>query len=889
MKYRIIFLILLAAGMANGQDYFTHAVTRTKTSPSQPVPARDFWFSIPKNYDDQGGKYIELFVTSAKQTTAHIEVSGSLPHEVQLTPYKIGTFFIPLGWEMTTSGIVQQKAIHVWSDDADLTVYYLNRNPATSDGSPIMPITGCGTEYVVASYESLYEGTDYDYPSEFTLAASHDSTVCTITPTVDIRNDTLPTTSLYKGGVPFVEVLNRGDAIQYEAIKADNADTYDLTGTVVKSNYPISVIGASQCPNIPPDWLYCDHICEMVPPISIWGKNYCTIPFVNRRGGDSYLVIASKDGQTIYRNGAVYAILNKYEKYFRPDISVQSHWSSDAPFLLMQYINSTTWQDENGQDNAGIGDPSMVMITPIEQYTNSLIFNTPLITTGTGFQNYYNIIIDTLAVKTTTIDSIPIKSYPNITAMGQIPYSRFMGFLIRGVGAKGHILRSTSGVTAYGYGYGSYDSYAWGSVGSMSGTNSADTTAPFAKITDHCFCANVSVSDKVGFSEKLLAVAPDSLVNMTFVLASDPYGKDSVVYSLCVKDSSQPAFGSVSSYDLAMNKVSVASVYDPSYLTAAPQSLGLGTAVPGKELTGYITLTSTGADSIDVLSISFLWGNKGFRIDSMGRTTLAPGDSERIKIIFKKDTAGSSSDYLYFQTSCQNGSVLVYAGTAPPKVDVITSITDTCIAVGDTLSQKIIFSNKGVYSVIIDSVTIIPADEFVLSNLPAFPDTVKGTSTTDFASLFIPKSTGNKNASVKIFYHVESIYFDSLSSTITGCALASGVNDNIITEVSENSNVYREAKDRLDRAGDAFFVQSVYPNPAEKQISIVYATSEPMLVTLDIYDMLGKPVRRQVSVSIYQKGIYQISCNISGTPGGTYIYRLQGGAIVISGRLLIKH
>jgi hypothetical protein len=142
---------------------------------------------------------------------------------------------------------------------------------------------------------------------------------------------------------------------------------------------------------------------------------------------------------------------------------------------------------------------------------------------------------------------------------------------------------------------------------------------------------------------------------------------------------------------------------------------------------------------------------------------------------------------------------------------------------------------------------------------------------------------------VKIFYHAESTYFDSLSTAITGCALTSGVNDNIITEVPENSIVYRDAKERLDRGGDAFFVQSVYPNPAEKQVSFVYATSEPMVVTLDIFDMLGKPLRRQVSVSTYQKGVYQISCDISSYPRGSYIYRLQGGSTVISGKLIIEH
>jgi hypothetical protein len=211
-------------------------------------------------------------------------------------------------------------------------------------------------------------------------------------------------------------------------------------------------------------------------------------------------------------------------------------------------------------------------------------------------------------------------------------------------------------------------------------------------------------------------------------------------------------------------------------------------------------------------------------------------------------------------------------------------------AVGDTAKGTASLSNRGTTPVIIDSIRIVPSEDFILVlDSVQFPDTLDVNKRATYAVLFVPRSPGKKNAKVEYYLDSAGKSFDTLYGYLQGTGLGSSVNENIFTEVPENSNVYRDAKERLDRGGEGFFVQSVYPNPAEKQVSFVYATSEPMVVTLDIFDMLGKPLRRQVSVSTYQKGVYQISCDISSYPRGSYIYRLQGGSTVISGKLLIEH
>ena len=105
--------------------------------------------------------------------------------------------------------------------------------------------------------------------------------------------------------------------------------------------------------------------CEMVPPVRMWANTYYTVPFFQppnappSHNASTFLVIASKKGQKIFRFDAaaqqktLYCQLDKYETYWRNDIAEGSKWTSDAPFLLAQYVNSASYPDnQNGE-----GDP----------------------------------------------------------------------------------------------------------------------------------------------------------------------------------------------------------------------------------------------------------------------------------------------------------------------------------------------------------------------------------------------------------------------------------------------------------------------------------------------------------------------------------------------------
>src|SRR6185312_3789674 len=230
--------LILHAGQAYSQSSkITHTVVKdNKSYPS--ALGRDLWFTMTSNYDASG--YYELFVASPVATTVHIQ-TNSFSNVFPIKAGQVLSFSIPNSWALWTSGEVENKGVHVWSNDADLSAYLLEGEAYTTDGTYIIPTIGWGTDYVVAGYQSLFEGfgnTVFDYPSEFAIVADEDQTVVTITPTQDIRASHKPNSVLHPKGKPFTERLDRGQSVQYQLVEATNSDDFDVTGTIIHSTKP---------------------------------------------------------------------------------------------------------------------------------------------------------------------------------------------------------------------------------------------------------------------------------------------------------------------------------------------------------------------------------------------------------------------------------------------------------------------------------------------------------------------------------------------------------------------------------------------------------------------------------------------------------------------------
>ena len=643
-----------------------HVITKqTKQSPQM---GRELWFTMIQNYMDQSGKYYQLYVTSPAQTNVYVNMAGQATKVLPVQPLTVASFSIPLGWEIKSSAVVTNNAIHVWSNDGDICAYLMSHNPYTSDGMYIIPKIGWGTTYVVAAYNALFEGFGsyvYDFPSEMAIVADVDNTVVTITPSTDIRVEGSPQACcsclIHPKGVPFVEILNRGQAIQYQTTCTQNAEDFDFSGTIVTSNVPVGVVAGSTCPNIPMENPYCDHVCDMMAPVRAWAQTYYSAPFYPAAPGkqwSSFMVISSKAHQTIYRMdpntpaGTPFCTIDaQYGTYLRPDIDQPSRWYSDAPFYLIQYINSATYPDGIN----GNGDPAEVIINPVEQYTKTVVFQTPTsIGNQSPYLNYVNIISLKNSTKNTTFDGQKISGLPHMAIDGVYEITR-----VKGVKSGAHIIQSDTGVGVYIYGYGYNESYAWtGSYGT--GTfNSPDTIAPDAIPTGSCFYAHVALSDSGLSQSKLNEIRIDSVYNMAYN-QDDPkwiegVGIPSSYYDMFVLDSTKEAYLKISVFDVAGNLTTIVSTYVPQTARIAPpiRDFGVGN-IGGAPVYQYDTIVNTGSVPFVFTDLKLALGQgiSGFALDSAVTTPLGVGETRIFKLSFVPQKPTASYDTIIFGDPC---------------------------------------------------------------------------------------------------------------------------------------------------------------------------------------------------------------------------------------------
>ena len=84
----------------------------------------------------------------------------------------------------------------------------------------------------------------------------------------------------------------------------------------------------------------------------------------------------------------------------------------------------------------------------------------------------------------------------------------------------------------------------------------------------------------------------------------------------------------------------------------------------------------------------------------------------------------------------------------------------------------------------------------------------------------------------------------------------------------------------------AFRLHQNYPNPFNPSTIIKYELHKSSMVTLSVYDMLG----REVSVPVNERrdaGVHEVTFDGSGLASGVYFYRLQAGGFVQSKRLVL--
>ncbi len=321
------------------------------------------------NVSDSLTATVQLYFTPNGQNTENAQGAA-----VQIPPQGTHTF------EMTNAQIESVTTVRIggaYRIESDIPLVAYLHSPigsqATNDASMLLPEHALTGNYIIASYPGTFPT---HYPSYFTAIAAEDDTSVTFTAAIATAGG---------GGVP---ALNAGESTtvnnmnRFDTLNVVVSQSYtDLSGTIIESDKPLWVTGASECANVPAyPTTFCDHLEEVSIPLEYWGETYVGA-HAPQRGNETYhwRVYSGDDMVTIdtdpQQDG--FPVTLDRGEYLQFEAQDSFILTADGPFMPVQYLES-----QNG--GAGTGDPSMYQMVPVEQFLNRYAF-----VTGTNYNQHY--------------------------------------------------------------------------------------------------------------------------------------------------------------------------------------------------------------------------------------------------------------------------------------------------------------------------------------------------------------------------------------------------------------------------------------------------------------------------------------------------------------------
>lgn len=418
--------------------------------------------------------YQEIYIASLGDS-ATVEITSRASAALQRT-FKIGPnesiiHRIPPAIDMliNTSEFVDDRVVRV-SSTSPIVCYGLNHKLYTADAFLALPRSTAGLEFRVMSYQNSIAGagTDIERPSQFAVAAFQDNTIVTIIPSAATRGGR-------QALQPFTITLNAAQCVQVQARPL--VEGLDLTGSIVRSDKPVTVYGSHVRSEIPsfnsadPRGISRDHLTEAIPPVSTWGRRFiiADYPYPGTDFEDLFRVLALNPNTRVTVDGQPWKTLGENE--YADSLYKGFHTiEADGPVLVGTYSHST--QDPQLGQNE-LGDPDFVIIPPVDQtYNDFTFFNS----TDVSYQQHFALVVTEITGKSrVSLDGslqspIIFRDLPAFANGSQYAIARI------GIDAGFHRIRTLNtydkGILLTTYGFGFVDSYGYTAGALFKPTNS---------------------------------------------------------------------------------------------------------------------------------------------------------------------------------------------------------------------------------------------------------------------------------------------------------------------------------------------------------------------------------------------------------------------------------
>ncbi|MFY0598647.1 MAG: gliding motility-associated C-terminal domain-containing protein [Cyclobacteriaceae bacterium] len=439
-KVLSLLLLLLSTQIANSQNLSTEGT--------------DFWFGFMNNwvgFDAASNPIIlEVYISAEDSTSGQLEmpgISSFSPITFDVVPGEATLIQLSASTAMAGSNSgIYNRGIHLTSED-QVSVFGINKRQYSADETVILPTFSLSNEYLVMSHwESGNRNNNNNSNSELYVVATDDNTVVEITPSVATLNG-------FAANTPFKVNLNKGDTYLLMARGDLTGSRVEATSSDNNSCKDIAVFAGNQYTQVGECGVTNghDHLFAQMFPLKTWGREFITVNYEPRSGGDIVKVLARDDNTTI--NIANETIILDRGEYAQRQLDGVNNIIADKPVTVGQLSRT------QGCDNS-LGDPFLILLSPNEQLLSDITFNAPGIVTTSTFS--LNIIAPRQRIDALRLDGGSIggsfKVVPNNT---DFVYARFT------ITGGNHTIKSENGFIAYVYGYGSNESFGYSAGASL--------------------------------------------------------------------------------------------------------------------------------------------------------------------------------------------------------------------------------------------------------------------------------------------------------------------------------------------------------------------------------------------------------------------------------------
>jgi IgGFc binding protein len=274
--------------------------------------------------------------------------------------------------------------------------------PSAGDATQILPDNALDSSYVSFAWGIWDDPTDPTPErnnTEFLVTAASDSTLVTITPSVNTLNG-LP------DSVPFTILLNRGECYIVKADTSDHPSDPSLSGSKIQSTKPVSVIVGLTCGYVPIGAESCNELLDELIGKKWWGSHFFVQPLGDGDSGVEIVLTSDRNFYAKFDNGFSNSVHGRIAAEFSGTAEIHTFdlQNNPVPVEAHQLTRGSNY-DFSGFGNFD-GDPTLVTVLDTAYYSDTLVWNTPMLTST--FEGWVPIICPTADLARATIDGTPL-------------------------------------------------------------------------------------------------------------------------------------------------------------------------------------------------------------------------------------------------------------------------------------------------------------------------------------------------------------------------------------------------------------------------------------------------------------------------------------------------